>query len=107
MHFPILNSETPFDIIKKYKFIVKFLCTGICGSTDQGETLKNVNTYIDNEDISLLSSTAIPENTVEERTKINLSENSLTCKSIASNHDSDKNRLLHSITILSTRGVSY
>ena len=36
----------------------------IGGSIDQDETLKNETTYIDNEDISLLSSTIIPENTV-------------------------------------------
>ena len=64
----------------------------ICGSTDQDETLKNETTYIDNEDISLLSSTIIPKNTVEERTKINLSENSLKRQTILSNHDSDDNR---------------
>ena len=46
----------------------------LCGSIDQHETLKNQTTYTDNEDISLLSSTIIPKNTVEERTKINLSE---------------------------------
>ena len=45
--------------------------------------------YIDNEDISLLSSTIIPKNTVKERTKINLSENSLKRQTILSNHDSD------------------
>ena len=39
----------------------------ICGSIDQDETLKNETTYMDHEDISLLSSTMIPENTVEER----------------------------------------
>ena len=49
----------------------------ICGSIDQDETLKNETFYIDNEDLSLLSSTVIPENAVEERTKINLSGNSL------------------------------
>ena len=58
---------------------------------DQGETLKNETTYIDNEDISLLSSTVIPENTVQERTKINSSENSLTRKSMTHNHYSDGN----------------
>ena len=42
----------------------------ICESIDQDETLKNETTYIDNEDISLLSSTIIPKNTVEGRTKI-------------------------------------
>ena len=50
---------------------------------------KNETTYINNEDISLLSSTIIPRNTVEEKTKINLSEKSLTRKRITSNHDSD------------------
>ena len=34
---------------------------------------------------------SIPKNTVEERTKINLSEISLTRKTITSNHDSDDN----------------
>ena len=63
----------------------------ICGSIDQDETLKNETTYVDNEDISLLSSTVIPENTVEVRTKINLSENFLTHKIITSNHDSVDN----------------
>ena len=63
----------------------------ICGSIDQDETLKNETTYIDNEDISLLSLTVIPKNTVEESTKINLSENSLKCQTILSNHDSDDN----------------
>ena len=63
----------------------------IYGSNDQDEILKNETTYIDNEDISLLSSTVIPENTVEERTKINVSENSLKCQTILSNHDSDDN----------------
>ena len=63
----------------------------ICGSIDEYETLKNETTYIDNEDISLLSSTIIPKNTVEERTKINLSEKSLTRQTILSNHDSDDN----------------
>ena len=63
----------------------------ICGSIDQDETLKNETTYIDNEDLSLLSSTIIPKNTVEERTKINLSEKSLTHQTIVSNHDSDDN----------------
>ena len=63
----------------------------ICGTINQDETLKNETTYIDNEDISLLSSTIIPENTVEERTKVNSSENSLTRKTIISNHDSDDN----------------
>ena len=52
---------------------------------------KNETTYIKNEDISLLSSTIISKNTVEERTKINLSEKSLTRKTITSNHDSDDN----------------
>ena len=33
----------------------------------------------------------IPGNTVEERTKINLSENPVTRKTITSNHDSDDN----------------
>ena len=42
--------------------------------------------------MSLLSSTIIPKNTVEERTEINLSEKSLTRKTITSNHDSDDNR---------------
>ena len=37
------------------------------------------------------SSTLVPENPVEERTRINLSENSLTCKRVTSNHDSDDN----------------
>ena len=41
----------------------------ICGSIDQDETLKNENTYIYNEDISLLSSTIIPKNTVEKELK--------------------------------------
>ena len=50
---------------------------------------KNETTYINNEDISLLSSAIIPRNTVEEKTKINLSEKSLTRKRITSNHDSD------------------
>ena len=39
----------------------------------------------------MLSSTIIPKNTVEEKTKINLSENSLTRKAVTSNHDSDDN----------------
>ena len=55
------------------------------------EHKKNETTYINNEDISLLSSTIIPKNTVEDRTKINLSEKSLTRKTITSNHDSDDN----------------
>ena len=63
----------------------------ICGSIDQDETLKNETTYIYNEDISLLSSTIISKNTIEERTKINLSEKSLTRQTILSNHDSDDN----------------
>ena len=63
----------------------------ICGSIDQDEILKNETTYIDNEDISLLSSTIIPKNTVEERTKTNLSENSLKGQTILSNNDSDDN----------------
>ena len=63
----------------------------ICGSIDQDEPLKNETTYIYNEDISLLSPTIIPKNTVEERTKINLSEKSLTRQTILSNHDSDDN----------------
>ena len=63
----------------------------ICGSIGQHETLRNEINYIDNEDISLLSLTIIPKNTVEERTKINLSENSLTRKTVTSNHDSDDN----------------
>ena len=63
----------------------------ICGSIDQDETLKNETTYTDNEHISLLSSTIIPKNTVEERTKINLSEKCLTRGTISSNHDSDDN----------------
>ena len=54
----------------------------ICGSIDQDETLKNETTYIDNEDISLFSSTIIPKNTVEERTKINLAENSVKRQTI-------------------------
>ena len=41
----------------------------ICGSIDQGETLKNETTYIYNEDISLLSSTIIPKNTGEKELK--------------------------------------
>ena len=64
----------------------------ICGSVDQDETLKNETSYIDNEDISLLSSTIIPENTVEERTKINLSENSLTHKKICNHNSGDNSR---------------
>ena len=63
----------------------------ICGSIDQDETLNNGTTYIDNEDISLPSSTIIPKNTVEERTKINLSENSLKHQTILSNHHSVDN----------------
>ena len=63
----------------------------ICGSIDEDETLKNETTYIYNEDISLLSSTIIPKNTFEEKTKINSSEKSLTCQTILSNHDSDDN----------------
>ena len=59
----------------------------ICGSIDKDETLKNETSYIDNEDIGLLSSTIIPGNTVEERTIIHSSENSLSCKTIESNHD--------------------
>ena len=42
-------------------------------------------------DLSLHSSTIISDNTVEERTKINLSSNSRTRKSITTNHDSDNN----------------
>ena len=57
----------------------------------QDKTIKNKSTYIDNEDMSLLNLTIISENTVEERTKINLSENSLTHKTITSNHNSDDN----------------
>ena len=63
----------------------------ICGSIDQNETLKNETTYIDNEDISLLSSTIIPKYTVEEKTKTNLSENSLKRQTILSNNHSDDN----------------
>ena len=63
----------------------------ICGSIDQDETLKNETTYINNEENSLLSSTIILKYTVEERDKINLSENSLTRKTITNNHDSDDN----------------
>ena len=63
----------------------------ICGSIDQDETLKNETTYINNEENSLLSSTIILKYTVEERDKINLSENSLTRKTITSNHDRDDN----------------
>ena len=63
----------------------------ICGSIDQDETLKNETTYIGNEDISSLNSTIIPKNTVEEGTKINLSEISLTGKTITSDHDSNSN----------------
>ena len=63
----------------------------ICGSIDQDETLKNGTTYIDNEDISLLSSTIIPKNTVDEIIKINLSENSLKRQTVLSNNDSDDN----------------
>ena len=58
----------------------------ICGSI-----YKNEITYIDNEDISLLTSTVITENTVEKRTKINLFKNSLINKTITSNHDRDDN----------------
>ena len=60
----------------------------ICGSIDQDETLKNETAYIDNEDISLLSSTIIPKNTVEERTK---RTKSLKRQTILSNHDSYDN----------------
>ena len=63
----------------------------ICGSIDQDETFLKKTTYIDNEDISLHSSTIIKKKTVEERTKINSSENSLTRKTITSNQDSDDN----------------
>ena len=51
----ISNSETNSSII--------------CGSIDQDETLKNETNYIAIEDISLLSSTIIPKNTVEEELK--------------------------------------
>ena len=54
------------------------------GSIDRDETSKNGTAFIDNEDISLLSLKIIPENIVEERTKINLWENSLTGKTITS-----------------------
>ena len=56
-----------------------------------GRDINRQTIYIDNEDISLLSSTIISESTVEERTKTNLSENSLTRKKIISNHDSGDN----------------
>ena len=41
----------------------------ICGPIDQDETFKNETVYIDNEDISLLSSTIIPKSTVEKELK--------------------------------------
>ena len=41
----------------------------ICGLIDQDETLKNETTHIYNEDISSLSSTIIPRNTVEKELK--------------------------------------
>ena len=68
----------------------------ICGSIDQDETLKKETTHIYNEDISLLSSTIIPKNTVEK--KINLSEKSLTRPTILSNHDSDDNSTDNELT---------
>ena len=61
----------------------------ICISNNQDETSTNEATYIDNEGVSLLSSSVVPKNAIEERTKIILSGNLLTCKSITSNHDSD------------------
>ena len=53
--------------------------------------MKNETTYIENENISSLSSTVMPENVVKERSKIYLSENSPTHKKITSNHDGDDN----------------
>ena len=63
--------------------------TNISFQSENIKTLENKTTYIDNEDVSLLISTIFPENTVEERTKINLLENLFTRKSITSNHESN------------------
>ena len=87
--FETAGTSSLSDSNNWYNSNLKTNSSIICGIINQDETLRNETTYIDNEHISLLSSTVIPENTVEERTKINLSENSLTHKRITSNHDSE------------------